>query len=53
MKMGSKDPFVFTLRGGLKMPALGLGTYAPKEVVFDVVLHLIMLFVYCNHVREY
>lgn len=26
------DKFVFTLRGGLKMPALGLGTYAPKEV---------------------
>lgn len=30
-KIREKD-FVFTLRGGMKMPALGLGTYAPKEV---------------------
>jgi hypothetical protein len=30
--MSSNKEFVFTLRGGLKMPALGLGTYAPKEV---------------------
>lgn len=30
-KIKEKD-FVFTLRGGMKMPALGLGTYAPKEV---------------------
>lgn len=34
--MGSKNTFVFTLRGGLKMPALGLGTYAPKENDDDV-----------------
>ncbi|XP_053384554.1 aldo-keto reductase family 1 member B1-like [Mercenaria mercenaria] len=34
--MSSKDQFVFTLRGGLKMPALGLGTYAPKEDDDDV-----------------
>ncbi|KAH3890236.1 1,5-anhydro-D-fructose reductase-like [Dreissena polymorpha] len=33
--------FDFTLRGGLKMPALGLGTYAPKEgddEVFEAVM---------------
>lgn len=34
--MGRDDKFVFTLRGGLKMPALGLGTYAPKENDEDV-----------------
>ncbi|XP_052801720.1 1,5-anhydro-D-fructose reductase-like [Mya arenaria] len=30
------NKFDFTLRGGLKMPALGLGTYAPKEGDDDV-----------------
>jgi len=31
-KLKEKD-FVFTLRGGMKMSAIGLGTYAPKEVM--------------------
>ncbi|KAL4224975.1 Alcohol dehydrogenase [NADP(+)] [Mactra antiquata] len=34
--MAKENKFVFTLRGGLKMPALGLGTYGPGQGDEDV-----------------
>ena len=30
--MGDQDKFQFTLRNGHKMPMVGFGTYAPKDV---------------------